>query len=399
MFTKVERIAIFSLASIFIFRMLGLFIVIPVFSPYLQTLDNATPFLIGMTMGIYGLTQAIFQIPMGFLSDYWGRKKVITFGLLVFLLGSLIAAMTSDIWIIMLGRGLQGAGAISGVLIALLSDLTSERSRTKAMSIIGVSIGGAFILAFILGPILNSIITVKGIFYLVSFLVIPVICLLWFSTPNPQYGANSSNGHNEAITYTSSFKSLVADKKLFTQLAIHSFGIFSLHGILMADFVALPLILKTLDLTSWQQAKLYVVVFIIAVLIMVPIIIFSEKKQQQKFPLFLSVSLLILSQIIFLFLSYKLWGIILGLILFFIGFNILEASLPSLVSKLAPKNIKGAVMGGYSTAQFLGPMLGGILAGILYKYYSLKVIFIYGCLWAVLWFFSLVFLHIKITKV
>lgn len=392
MFTKVERVAIFSLASILLFRMLGLFIVIPVFSPYLQTLANSTPFLIGLTMGVYGLTQAICQIPMGFLSDYLGRKIVVTLGLAVFFFGSLIAGAANDIWFTMLGRALQGAGAISGVLLALLSDLTSDKSRTKAMSIIGVSIGAAFILAFILGPILNSMIAVKGIFYLIAILVIPVVCILWFCTPNP----NSNNNFNiKNSSHEHGLRSLYADKELFTQLAVHGFGIFSLHGILMADFVALPLILKNLALTSWQQAEVYVAVFIVAVLIMLPVIIISEKKKRQDFIVRFSVALLILSQIIFLFFNYKLWGIIIGLIVFFTGFNILEATLPSLVSKLAPKTIKGTVMGAYSTAQFLGPMLGGLFAGVLFKYCSLIVIFVCGGLWAIAWFLSLEFLKIK----
>lgn len=393
MFTPQERTAVFSLACILAFRMIGLFVIIPIFSPYLQGLENSTPLLIGLTMGIYGLTQAIFQIPFGILSDYIGRKEVITLGLIIFLLGCCIAGYSDNIWWTMLGRALQGAGAISGTTIALISDLTSEQSRTKAMAIIGVSIGAAFMLAFMLGPMLNSFLSVNNIFYLIGCLVLPILIILWFITPNVnKYTKQTVQTVTPAIEPGSgsvSILQLLNNKNIFKQLKVHNFGIFTLHGILMANFVALPILFKNFDLTNQRQAITYILVFFLSVLFMVPLLIISEKNQQQKNIMRFSVLLLVLSQVIFWFLNAKFWGIIVGLILFFTGFNILEASLPSIISKLAPKNSKGAAMGVYSTAQFLGPMLGGVLAGVIFKHYGLAYIFILGLLWSGLWLLKL----------
>lgn len=380
MFTTAERTAIFSLASIMAFRMLGLFIIIPIFSPYLQTLVHSTPLLIGLTMGIYGLTQAILQIPFGILSDYIGRREVITIGLLLFFLGSILAGSSDNIYIVLLGRALQGSGAISSSLIALLSDLTTEQSRTKAMAVLGMSIGSAFMAAFMFGPLLNSFIPVHKIFYLVAFLVLPILFILWKIVPVPdrshltQYNAEISRVTN-----------IFHDKTMLKQLVLHSFGIFTLHGILMANFVAIPLLLKQLGLAVGTQGFAYIKVFLVAVLFMVPLIIYSEKNNKQKKVLILSVLLLFISELIFWLLSDTFWGIMLGMVVFFIGFNVLEASLPSIISKIAPKQNKGAALGMYSTAQFLGPMLGGLLSGILFKYYGLVSIFILGLVWASLW--------------
>lgn len=355
MFTSQERTAILSLSAIMALRMLGLFIIIPVFSPYLQTLANATPLLIGLTMGIYGLTQAILQIPFGILSDYIGRREVITLGLVLFLIGSLIAGGSHNIWLVLLGRALQGAGAISGTVIALLSDLTSEQARTKAMAVIGMSIGTSFMLAFMLGPILNSFLEISNIFYLIALLVIPILFILWRVVPvdsNTELYSVVTPRESVIASYKNNIKMLLANKKLSKQFKIHSLGIFSLHGILMANFVAIPILLKNLGLTSYQQGTAYIEVFLIAIFIMAPILIIAEKKHRQKSILILSVLLLILSELIFWLFYAKFWGIMLGLVTFFVGFNILEASLPSIISKLAPKNMKGTVLGIYSTAQF-----------------------------------------------
>ncbi len=384
MFKPQERTAVFSLALILAFRMLGLFIIIPVFSPYLQGLNNATPLLIGFTMGIYGLTQAIFQIPLGILSDYIGRKEVITLGLLVFLLGSIVAAMSQNIYIIMLGRALQGCGAISGTTIALLSDLTTDYSRTRAMAIIGVSIGAAFMLAFILGPLLNTLISVNNMFYLIGFLVLPILCILWGIVP-----AVNKKTERQDRSLIKKWRTDIAYKNIFNQLKLHSFGVFSLHGILTANFLAIPIIFKSLGMSGSTQGGLYVAVFLMAVMFMGPLLAISERKRCQKEIIMFAVVLIILAQIIFSLLNAKFWGIIIGLVLFFTGFNILEASLPSLISKIAPANNKGAVMGVYSTAQFIGPMLGGAIAGILFKYYGLVSIFVFSLFWASLWLCNL----------
>ncbi|MBP9722152.1 MAG: MFS transporter [Gammaproteobacteria bacterium] len=380
MFNTEERVAVLSLASILAFRMLGLFIIIPIFSPYLQSLQNSTPLLIGLAMGVYGLTQAIFQLPFGILSDYTGRKEVITLGLCIFLVGCIVAASSQNIWVVILGRAIQGIGAISGTTMALLTDLTSEQSRTKAMAFMGVSVGAAFMLAFIAGPMLNAVLSVNNIFYLIGLLVIPILLILWFITPNNYNSINNQDNKNSNINLK---------KQISINLRLLSFGVFTLHGILMANFVALPIILKNFNLSGQQQGYIYIQVFIVAIIAMIPMLIYAEKKQQQKKVIQLSVLLLILAEAIFWLLNAKFWGIIFGLVLFFLGFNILEASLPSIVSKLAPKSSKGAVMGLYSTAQFLGPMLGGALAGILFNYFGLVSIFLLGIAWSSLWFILL----------
>lgn len=396
MFNPVERKAVLSLACILAFRMLGLFIIIPVFSPYLQSLDNSTPLLIGFAMGIYGLTQAIFQLPFGILSDHMGRKKVITLGLLLFLLGSVVAGSSQNVLLVILGRALQGTGAISGATMALLSDLTSEESRTKAMAVMGMSIGSAFMLAFILGPTLNTIISVQNIFYVVASLVVPILAILWLVTPTPSLETHVNVSSNMILpenlrSLFNAVKTTKVSKDIYRLIKILSFSVFTLHGILMANFVAIPIIFRHLGLTSQQQAWVYITVFVLAVLVMLPILIVAEKKQQQKKAILFSVLILILAETILWLLNAKFWGIIAGLILFFVGFNILEASLPSLISKVAPKNNKGAVMGVYSTAQFLGPMLGGALAGVLFNYFSLVSVFLLGMIWAVFWLLIIYF--------
>lgn len=396
MFNPVERKAVLSLACILAFRMLGLFIIIPVFSPYLQSLDNSTPLLIGFAMGIYGLTQAIFQLPFGILSDHMGRKKVITLGLLLFLLGSVVAGSSQNVLLVILGRALQGTGAISGATMALLSDLTSEESRTKAMAVMGMSIGSAFMLAFILGPTLNTIISVQNIFYVVASLVVPILAILWLVTPTPSLETHVNVNNNIILpknlrSVFNPVKITKVNKDIYSLIKILSFSVFTLHGILMANFVAIPIIFKRLGLTSQQQAWIYIIVFVLAVLVMLPILITAEKKQQQRKAILFSVLILILAETILWLLNAKFWGIIIGLILFFVGFNVLEASLPSLISKVAPKNNKGAVMGVYSTAQFLGPMLGGALAGVLFNYFSLVSVFLLGMIWAVFWLLIIYF--------
>lgn len=406
MFTSNERIAVFSLAAILAIRMLGLFIIIPVFSPYLQSLSDSTPLLIGITMGIYGLFQALLQIPFGILSDYIGRREVITLGLGLFLIGSVLCGVGNNIYTVLLGRSLQGAGAISSTVIALLSDLTSEESRTKAMAMIGMSIGASFIIAFMFGPMVSSFIAINKIFYITALLVVPVLYILWQVVPvvnnlssrssarRVEPGSNlkdlgSSAEMTNKLSGENPYKkifSLIKNKKIASQLFIHSFGVFSLHGILMANFVALPILLKSMGLTGTQQGYLYIEVFIAAILFMLPMIIYSERFKQQKQVIILSIVLVAISELTFWLYFDKFWGIMFGLVLFFIGFNVLEASLPSIVSKLAPAEAKGAVLGVYSTAQFLGPMLGGLISGLLFKFYGLSTIFLLGLFWALAWF-------------
>lgn len=390
MFSKNERTVISSLATILAFRMLGLFIIIPVFSPYLQNLNDATPLLIGITVGVYGLTQAIFQLPFGILSDYIGRREVITLGLVLFLLGSVVAGMSTSIWGMLLGRALQGAGAISGTIMALLSDSTSEDNRTKAMAIIGVSIGAAFILAFMLGPMLTAFLSVSKVFYLTAILVVPILYILWYLVPEVSLAAGDKS--------KTLLPKISLHKTQLRHLQLHCFGIFTLHGILMANFVAVPIILKQIGLNNFEQGTAYIKIFILAVVFMLPLLFWSEKKRQQTKVMTVAIALLLISEFIFWLFSSNFWGIMAALVIFFTGFNILEASLPSIISKLAPQQNKGATMGVYSTAQFLGPMVGGVLAGVLFKYFGLTSIFILGLCWAAVWLALAIYANTKMQK-
>jgi MFS family permease len=374
--TVSEQRAALALAGILSTRMLGLFMILPVFALYAHTLPNVTPTLVGLAIGIYGLTQAIFQIPLGILSDRFGRKPIITVGLVIFALGSLIAALSSSIIGIIIGRALQGSGAVSSAILALTADLTREEHRTKAMAFLGSSMGISFTLALILGPTLNQWIGVPGIFGLTALLSLIALAVLYLIVPQPL--TKQSLQHTESIRVQ--FKQILTN----TQLLRLNIGILLLHFFLTSLFVVLPIVLKAkLDLEyHWQ---VYVPVLVSSFLVIVPVIIYAEKRQLLK-PIFVSaITLLVLGLFGLSYLYYYLSGIIGMLLLFFIAFNLLEASLPSLLSKIAPAEYKGAAMGIYSTAQFLGAFLGGFGGGWLHHHYGIKSIFIVDAILATIW--------------
>lgn len=366
-----ERRASFALAGIMSVRMLGLFMILPVFSPYAEHLPNVTPLLVGIAIGVYGLAQAVLQIPLGLLSDRIGRKQVITGGLLVFALGSVIAALSNTIEGIIIGRAIQGAGAISAALMALTADLTREEHRTKAMAIIGMSIGMAFMTAMILGPMLNQWIGVPGIFWFIAVCALAAIAILHLFVPTPIH----PRIHSDAETVPSQFKRVLNDPELLRLDA----SIFLLHMQLTALFVVLPLALtETAQMPAGEHWIFYLPIMIFAFAAMIPFIIIAEKRRKMK-PLFIiTISLLVLVQLGFGALHNHLYGILAMLFLFFVAFNFLEASLPSLVSKTAPAQSKGTAMGVYNTGQFLGIFLGGLGGGWLHQHYSISAVF-WGC--------------------
>ncbi len=378
--TAQERRAAFSLAGIFSLRMMGLFMILPVFSLYAETLGETppAPVLIGLAIGVYGLTQALFQIPFGMLSDRVGRKPVIIGGLLIFALGSVVAASADTIGGIIFGRALQGAGAIAAAVMALAADLTREEHRTKAMAIIGMSIGLSFALALAVGPILNHWISVPGIFWFTALLALGGIALLHFGVPRVVH----SGLHRDAEAVPAFFGSVLRNKDL---LRLDS-GIFLLHMILTASFVVLPFALRDFaGIETAHHGYVYLPVLLFSLVLMVPLVIVAEKHRKLKMVFLVAITLIGVSELGLLLFHDSLVGIVLALLAFFIAFNVLEALLPSLIVKYAPPEKKGTAMGVYSTSQFLGAFTGGVVGGSLYGAYGLAGVFGACALAALLW--------------
>ncbi|RQW79811.1 MAG: MFS transporter [Methylococcus sp.] len=376
--TRLEWRASLSLAAIYMLRMLGMFLILPVFSVLARDLPDATPVLVGLAISAYGLTQAVFQIPFGFWSDRFGRKPVITAGLLLFVLGSALAAMSDSIHGIILGRALQGAGAVAAVVMALAADLTREEHRTKAMALIGISIGISFAVSMVLGPVLSQWMGLKGLFWLITVLAVLSIVVLHVAVPTPAV----SRFHRDTQLRSASLAAVFGNPELLRLNA----GIFSLHLILTATFVVVPLIIQDrLGVPTADHWHLYLPVFVLSILSMVPFVILAEKKRKMK-PVFLAfIAIVGLACLGFLVLGDQYWGVFALLYLFFTGFNLLEATLPSMVSKIAPPDQKGTAMGVYSTSQFLGAFAGGVGAGWIHGHYGVTQVFLFSALAAFAW--------------
>ncbi len=361
--TREERKSAVSLASIFSLRMLGLFLILPVFSTYAHGLKGALehPALVGIALGAYGLTQAILQIPFGMLSDRFGRKPVIAVGMLLFALGSVIAAISTSIEGVLLGRIIQGSGAVAAAVIALAADLTRDEHRTKAMAMIGITIGISFAISMVLAPILNAWIGVSGIFWLTGVLALLSILILYVVVPDP---VNTSH-HSDSEVTMGMFSEILQHTSLLRLDA----GVLMLHASLTSLFVVLPLVLadKQLDLLAMpDQWKLYLPVMLLSFVLMIPLIIVAEAKRKMKQIFVLSIAMLIAACVMLAMAHTSLFWIAIALLLFFIGFNTLEASLPSLVAKYAPAGAKGTAVGVFNTSQFFGAFLGGLLGGLVY---------------------------------
>ncbi len=376
--TRTELRASLSLAGIYMLRMLGLFMILPVFSIYARELEGSTPFLIGLAISAYGLTQALLGIPYGLWSDHVGRKKVIAFGLLVFALGSVVAALADSIWGVILGRSIQGAGAVASVVMALAADLTREEHRTKAMALIGISIGISFAVSMVAGPILEGLIGVKGIFWIIAGLALTGIAVLYLVVPTPVI----SRFHRDAEAQPAQFGKVLKNPELLRL----DFGIFSLHAILTATFVVIPLVLRdTVQLATADHWKVYLPVFLLSLFAMVPFVILAEKKRKMK-AVFVAFIIVIAIADAGLFVNANnVYAIGFLLFVFFTGFNLLEATLPSMISKVAPSELKGTAMGVYSAAQFLGAFVGGVSGGIIYGALGKPVVFAFCAIIASVW--------------
>ena len=377
--TTTERKAVFSLASIYALRMMGLFMILPVFSLYAEDLEGVISILVGLAIGIYGLTQALFQIPYGMLSDRYGRKPVITVGLIIFALGSVVAAMSDSITGVILGRALQGAGAIAATVMALTADLTREERRLTAMAIIGMSIGLAFSVSLVMGPVLNSWIGVDGIFWLTAVMALAAIGVLYLVVPTPV----RSTFHRDAMTAPEQLSVVIKDPQLI-RLDV---GIFLLHLILTATFVVLPLALRDqAGLAVESHWAIYLPVMLIAIAIMIPFVIIAESKKRIKEVFGSAILTIAIAEVVFLVLHQSVPAIVFALLLFFVAFNVLEATLPSLVAKISPPDRKGTAMGVYSSSQFLGAFFGGTLGGWMYGQFGLGAVFGMCAFFAVVWF-------------
>ena len=370
--SPIERRASAALASIYGLRMLGIFLILPVFAVYAEHLPGGEDHgLIGLALGVYGLTQALLQLPFGMASDHFGRKRMIYLGLALFVLGSFVAALAQDIYWVIIGRSIQGAGAINAAVTALVADLTREEHRTKAMAMIGGTIGLTFAASLVLGPALYSLISIPGIFALTGVLAVLAVFVVRHLVPAPAV----SCFHSDAEAAPARLASVLRDR----ELGRLNFGIFALHVVQMAMFVVVPFALReTGGLDANHHWQVYLPVLAVSVVFMVPLILYSEKRARHKAVFVAAVALMLAAELAFIPAIHDFWGIVVVLTLYFVAFNVLEASLPALVSKIAPTGAKGTAMGVYNTSQSLGLFVGGALGGLLSHHFGPAAVFWLG---------------------
>jgi len=374
--TPGERRATTGLAAIFGLRMLGMFIVLPVLALYAETLPGGRDHaLVGLALGAYGLTQAVLQIPFGWASDRWGRKPVIVFGLVVFAAGSFVAAWAPTIHWTIAGRTLQGAGAISAAVLALTADLTRDDVRTRAMAAIGMTIGATFALSLVLGPALTTVIGVPGIFAMTGVLALGAIFLLRFAVPQPVVSAAHADSARQ-------WQRVLTDGQLLRL----NWGIFALHAALMALFVQVPFMLRDNGMPPAQHWLVYLPVLVASVVLMYPAIMQADRPGRSK-PVFMgAVATLFVGQAMLAVAGASLAWTIAALVVFFTAFNLLEATLPSLISKFAPPAVKGTATGVYSAIQFFGTFVGAAAGGWLSQHYGASAVFGFCLVLTALWF-------------
>jgi MFS family permease len=370
-----EKRAGISLAAIFALRMLGLFLILPVFSIYAKDLPGGNDMaMVGFALGAYGLTQACLQIAYGSASDRFGRKPVIVFGLVLFVIGSFVAAMAGDIYGIIIGRVLQGAGAISAAVTALAADLTREQHRTKVMAMIGSSIGLVFALSMVGAPLLYATIGMPGIFALTGILALIAIFVVLKVVPAAP-----------AIPRQPGWPSFV-EVLTHPQLLRMNFGVFALHLMQTAMWVLVPsALVSTGALPVAEHWKIYLPAVLLSFVFMVPAIIAAEKHGKMKLVFNAAIALLVAVQLGFGFFGQGAYALAFWMTLFFIAFNVLEATQPSLISRIAPPHAKGAALGVYNTTQSLGLFLGGVLGGALAKFAGAEAVWLACAAVAVVW--------------
>ena len=373
-----EKRTAFSLALVQGFRLLGLFMILPVFSLHGAEYAGATPVLIGLAIGMYGLTQGLFQLPFGFLSDRIGRKTVIVGGLVIFGIGSVVAAEADSIYQVIAGRALQGMGEIAAAVMALAADLTREEMRLRIMAIIGISIGASFMLSMVLGPIVAAQYGMRALFWLTAVFAVLGIFIVLFVTPKPLV----QGFHRDAQVSIRDIGGVLAD----TELLKLGFGVFILHMVLSATFVVFPLVLvgelAVAENLHWQT---YLPVFLLSAVFLPPMVLLAEKHGRSRAMFLVAIALLLLAE----------GGLALGgtyaaafglLLAYFVGINFLEAILPASVARVAPAGMKGTAMGLYSSAQFIGAFCGGLAGGFLLAGNELRTAFAWLLLPLAAWF-------------
>jgi len=377
--TRAEFRATAYLAGVSGLRMLGLFIVLPVLALHAASLPGGgDPAMIGFAIGTYGLAQAVLQIPFGWASDRVGRKPAIAFGLAVFAAGSFVAAWAPDIAWLTAGRTLQGAGAVSAAVMALAADLTRDEVRTRAMAMIGITIGGTFAVSLVAGPVLGSAIGVPGIFVLTGLLAIAAIAVVHFGVPDP--AAAGSPGHGTTAERVA-VRRVLADPQLLRL----DFGIFALHAILMALFVQVPFALRDAGIAPSRHWMIYLPVLVVSVGVVLPLFRSVDRPGRGKAVLTGAIAALVASMLILAAARSSLPTIVAGLAVFFCAFNLLEASLPSMVSRFAPRASRGTAIGVFSGMQYLGMFAGGASGGLLLKHAGPAAVYGFGAALAALW--------------
>jgi MFS family permease len=351
-----ETRAAISLALVYVLRMLGLFMVIPVLAIAAVDYPDYSPLFVGLAIGGYGLTQAILQIPMGVLSDKWGRKPVIYMGLCFFALGSLVAANADSMAMLTLGRILQGAGAIAGAIMALAADVTRESERAKVMAIIGVSIGFSFYVALLTGPIIAGLYGIQGIFWITAVLTVCCLPLVKFGVPTPK--ENSPSG--DALPQLSQLKNLAKEPSLWRL----NISVLTVHLLITCFFVQVPVLLTQVNFGLDEHWKIYTPILVVSVLILV-VLMKLCKHLQTSTSFIISLALMAMGFGLFLLPELNWVVIIIAGTLFFAGFNYMEAHMPVMVSSIAPAGKKGSAMGIYASFQFFGAFLGGVISGAL----------------------------------
>jgi MFS family permease len=354
---QTEKRAAFSLALVHSFRLLGLFMILPVFSLHAPNYHGATPVLVGLAIGIYGLTQGLFQLPFGFLSDRIGRKTVIIGGLLLFCAGSIIAAEAQSIYQVIGGRALQGMGAIAAAVMALAADLTREEMRIRVMAIIGISIGVSFMLAMIIGPIIAAGFGLRILFWMTAGLALLGILVVIFITPKPP----KQGFHRDVQLSVRDIGQVITEPELLKL----GFGVFVLHMVLAATFVVFPLVLQQeLMVPEEIHWRTYLPVFVLSIAILVPLMIFAEKMRKLRASFLIAIGMMVVAELGLVW-SNSYVAVFIVLVLFFGALNFLEAILPASVSRVARADMKGTALGLYSSAQFIGAFSGGLTGGAL----------------------------------
>ena len=363
-----------ALASIFALRMFGLFLILPVFAVHARDMPGGEDaMLVGIALGIYGLTQGLLQIPMGAASDRYGRKQVIIAGLLVFALGSVVAAAATDVLWITIGRAVQGAGAISAAVTALIADSTRDEHRTKAMALVGGSIGLTFAVSLVAAPVLYAAIGLSGLFTMTGILAIAGIAVvLWVVPPAPAKIVHEDAAH---------WREVVFDRQLLRLNA----GIFTLHAVQMAMFVVVPVLLVELGLPLPAHWKVYLPAVLASFALMMPPIMMAERRGRVRLLLLAAGTLMVVVQLGLRWLAPTVTALAFWMLVFFVAFNILEASFPSLTSRLAPASARGLALGIYNTTQAIGLAVGAALGGWLARHFGSGSVFVFSALAMAAW--------------